>query len=246
MFGDSRTAIISGGMGDIGRAIAKRCAESDIRTCLLYHKTARRDVDIFIKKLSGSGHTAYQCDITDESEVRKTVRLAALDMGRIDVCIHSAVSPLVRKRVSEISAQEFREQLEVTLFGGLYLFQAVIPHMKEKAKGNIIGLTSVAIEPESPLAPMAGYLAAKSALRTLLRELSKELSASGIRVNAVAPAFVPTALHRDLPEQVFRFLSERATQDSPQDVANAVMSLCAPDCTQTGLSFHIDGMGVPL
>ncbi len=241
-----RTVVISGAMGDIGRAIAKMCASHGVQVCLLYHKTSQKSVDTFIKTLHGSGHRAYLCDITNEREVKDVIRHIALEMGRIDICIHAAVSPLVRKHVSEITTQEFRDQLEVTLFGGLYLLQSVIPHMKNSAQGTIIGLTSVAIEPESSASPMAGYLAAKSALRTLLRELAKEVSHAGITVNAVAPAFVPTTLHRDLPEPVFKFLSERVARHTPDDVANVVWSLCAPDFNKTGLSFSLEGNAMPL
>jgi 3-oxoacyl-[acyl-carrier protein] reductase len=238
----SSVIIIAGGMGDIGRATALKLAQDGHKICLLYHHTKRDVVEEFLSSLPGEGHEAFMCDLTDTLDVTRVVEEAAGVMGRIDICVHAAVSPLVRKRASVIEPKEFREQFDVTLFGGVNLFHAVIPYFLKQKSGRIIGLTTSAIESNALAANMAGYICAKHALRGLLRELARELSPAGITVNAVAPGFVPTALHHDLPKQIFDFLKdpERREIVTPEDVANVISFLAGAEASEiSGSSFSV-------
>jgi 3-oxoacyl-[acyl-carrier protein] reductase len=236
-------AIISGGMGGIGRAIATRLAADGFSVALLYNSTDKSDADAFAASLPGTGHIALRCDITKSSEVESAVMLANEAMQDISICIHAAVSPIVRKTASKISPEEFRSQFEVTAFGGFNLFHAVLSRMRERKEGLIIGLTTAALE-ENDGGAMAGYIAAKFALRGMLRELSHELEPQGVRVNAVAPGFVPTRLQSDLPEPVLRFITERAPTQSPEDVAEVVSFLCSDEGSgESGKTFSIQTIG---
>ena len=237
---NTKVAIISGGMGGIGKAIAIKLAKDGFRIFLLYHKSPKNEASSFLHSLSGSGHFGMSCDLTEEKEIRDVVMALEKQMARVDICIHTAVSPLVRKRASDIRSKDFREQFEVTTFGGLNLFQAVIPIMKKQKQGRIIGLTTSAIMSEAPISGMVGYLCAKGALQSLLHDLSLELSFHNIMVNAVAPSFVPTKLHRDLPEKVLSFIVDRTKTNTAEEVAEVVSFLCSEKAdTITGLSYPV-------
>ena len=227
-------------MGDIGKAVATRLAKDGMRIFLLYHKSTKNNVDTFIKSLSGSGHLALPCDLTSEKEVRYIVSKGEKKMGSLNICIHCAVGPIVRKKASDISLKDFREQFEVTTFGGLNLFQAVIPIMKKQKQGRIIALTSSAIRQDAGVSGMSGYASAKQALQAILRDLSLELSPHNIMVNAVAPSFVLTRLHKDLPEQVQTFISERTPSNTKEEVAKTISFLCSEKTNNiTGKSYPV-------
>lgn len=167
--------LISGGMGGIGRAIATRLSREGYRIALFYHNTPKTDADAFLQTLSGTGHCGFVCDITDPSALQSAVVEAHGRMGRLDVCVHAAVSPLIRKRASGIDPQDFKQQFDVTTFGGLCLFQAVTVFFQKQKRGRLIALTTAALDAPAP-SNMAGYVCAKSALRMLMRELAGNLS----------------------------------------------------------------------
>jgi len=221
-----RTAIISGGMGDIGRAIARRLAKDGFRVCVLYHTSSSEEASEFLKTLPGDSHTAFACDITNPEETHAVVDAASADMGGLQVGIHAAVAPLVRARATSIEPGRFKEQFEVTTFGGLNFFQAMVPHLRAQKTGHLVGITTAALDTDRA-SGMAGYVCAKYALRGLLRELQFELGPA-IKVHEVAPGFVPTKLHADLPEAVRAFVLERAPIETADAVADTVCRLVQP------------------
>jgi 3-oxoacyl-[acyl-carrier protein] reductase len=243
-----RAVIISGGMGDIGKAIALKLAKDGFKIFLLYYSSSTNEVNDFLNSLSGNEHLACKCDLTIEEEVKKAVGDAENKMKGIDVCVHAAVSPIVRKRAGIIEIEDFKNQFEVTTFGGLRLFQKIIPVMRRQKEGKIIAITSGALEESNTPSGMAGYVSAKEALQSVLRELSKELLNDNIKVNAVAPGFVPTSLHNDLPKQVLSFIKERAKTVTKEEVASVVSLLCSDKLSSvTGMSYPVkEGVVRPL
>lgn len=236
-------SMISGGMGGIGQAIARQLAKDGHSIALLYHRSPAQEVESFLETLMGTGHVAFACDLTDGQTVARTVASIVEKFGTITNVVHAATSPLVRKHVTRHTLAEFREPFEATVFGAFNLFQAVAPIMKEKKSGAIVGLTTAAIEPNGFAGGMAGYLCAKDALRGLLREFAKELAPWEIRVNAVAPGFVPTALHSDLPERAIELALDKNPMKklvTPEDVANVVAFLCSDRANA------ISGVSIPV
>lgn len=223
---ESKVVVISGGMGDIGMGIATKLSAEGFRIFLIYHSTPKEIVDEFIKSLAGTGHGSVACDITNEKELKKSIEQIEKEAKRIDICIHSAVSPIVRKTAETISLSEFKEQFEVTTFGGLNFFQSVIPFIKKQKESRIIGITSSVLTSDRK-SGMTGYLAAKMALTAVLKDLSFELKDNNITVNAIAPAFVKTKLHNDLPHEVLKFVSERSKVNSVEEVSETIAFLCS-------------------
>lgn len=224
------TVLITGGFGGIGRAICTRLAQDGYRLIILSHTSPTNDKETFVQDLAGKGHLIYTCDLTNSAEVANIFLDIMKTVSTLDVSIHTAVSPLVRKSVLDLSSEEFQRDFAVTVFGEFELMRLVAKQMQIQKHGHIIGMTTSSIEPGSSPSRMGGYLSGKAAMRELLRELAHELAPFGIRVNAVAPGFVPTALHRDLPEKVTEFTQQknpfkRLTQ--PEDIAQVVSFLCS-------------------
>ncbi len=238
----AEVAVISGGSGMIGSAIARRLAQDGFLVAVLYHDTTEEEITKMMEPL-GSGHRAFACDLTDANAVRVVIEKIRSEMGVIGACVHAAGSAITRKNITDVDERALRADFEVTFFGGFHLFKAVAPVMKEARQGTMIGITSAAIEPNAASGRMAGYIPAKYALRGMLRELAREMASSGVTVHAVAPGFIPGGLNADLPERVAEFAREKSPLGrltTPEDVAEVVSFLCSPGARSlTGLSLPV-------
>jgi len=233
--------IISGGFGGVGQAIGKKLAEDGFDVVALYHATPKEDAEKMVRAFGGAGagnHKAVRCDIRDERAVDAVFnKIANVSGGGIESCIHTAVNPVIRKNILEMTREELDGQLAVSFFGGFYFLKAAAEGMKNGGTGGtLIGILSRVVEPDIRYAKMAGVTIGKYALRGLLKELHGELSAATspgprITVNAITPDFMDTPLNADLPPPVRKFIAERAATGnikSPEDVARAVSFLCSP------------------
>lgn len=238
---ERKTAVISGGMGAVGQAVAQALAAQGHRVALLYRSNLPEEVVAFLAALSEDDHRAMCCDITQEAEVRTAVDAVWEAFGRIDVCVHAAADPIARGKVENLSSETFRSQFEANLFGGFNLFKHVFPIMKERG-GLMVGITSAVLETGGGAMP--GYTAAKAALRALLRDLAKEGAPVGIRVNAIAPDLMRTKLTADLPPRLFEFQSERDPRGritEPRDVAEKLLFLLSPKgASLSGMSLRAE------
>lgn len=226
-----KTVIISGGMGGVGQAIAKRLAPQ-YQVALLYHRTSAAEAEAFVKTLSGEGHRAYQCDLTEESHIETVIPQITSDHPDVFGCVHTATGPLVRKKLSELSTKEFQDHFAVDVIGGFSLMRACAKLLMEKKDGVIIAITSTFAEMNQKPPRLGAYVPGKFALRGVLREFATELAPYHVRVNAVSPNVMQTNLSADLPERVFEFAKEKNPMHAlltPDDVAGVVAFLCSDD-----------------
>jgi len=212
------TAVISGGMGGTGKALARTLAGLGYRVVLLYKTTPQKEAAAFVAALPGDGHAALRCDIADAPALAGALK----DVHEVAVLVHAAVDPIVRKTLPAMSAREFRAQFEAGVFGGFNLLSLVAPRMQKD--GLMVGITSDALEEKSDGGTMPGYLAAKFALRGLLREAAKEFKS--VRVVALAPGLMQTKLTADVPQRLFEWMKE--TMNTPEDVAAKIAFLLSP------------------
>jgi NAD(P)-dependent dehydrogenase (short-subunit alcohol dehydrogenase family) len=182
----------------------------------------------------------YQCDITSESDVDRTIAEIAEKFGRINACIHTAAAPMARKELAKLTAEDFDVEMCTSLYGAVTLARAALKHMR--AGSVFIGITTSAIESDPPSTKNGAYIAAKCALRGYLRTLAQELRTEGIRVNAVAPGFMPDGLNKDLPRPVAELIAKKTDPHNAMlsGTAEAVLKLCIePEAFPSGTSIRI-------
>ncbi|GEM_PF-1219020 len=240
---DRPCALIAGGMGDIGRAIAERLARDGLRICLLVHSTPDDVVEAFLSSVEGAGHTWARCDLSIPTQIPAVVQ-KLVGNSPLMACIQAASPAIHRSALRDETYAELMRQFNVHVHGSLILFQQAAQRMRDRG-GRLVGITSAALDPCLRAKRMGGYLVAKAAFVGILRELAKELAADGITVNAVAPGYVATNLNRDLPERLADFVKESNPMKlsiKPQDVAGAVSFLCSVDARAiTGVTIPVNG-----
>ena len=223
-----RTVIISGGCGGVGRAVGHALATEGWDVVALYCLTPAQEAEAIVKSFPAGSHEAILCDIRDAAATAKTIEAVASARGIIGACVHTAVDPIIRKNMLELTEAEFQSQLGAAVFGGFNFLTVVAKKMKAAGGGTIVGVLSQYVEVNVPHSRLAAYVTAKYALRGVLKELALELASHHITVNAIAPDFLDTKLNADLPEVVRTFVKEKmAVGDirTPEDVARAIAFL---------------------
>ena len=186
---DGRVAIITGAARGLGRATAKRLYERGASIALNV-RDAERAHDV--ARSLGDRALAVPGDITAPGVPEEIVRRTLERFGRVDILINNAA--LARStRFPDLTADEFREALEVNLTAPFLLTQAVLPAMQAQHYGRVINISSSAGRMVSTLGG-AHYTASKAGLLGLTRAAAKELGRFGITVNAVCPGMIDTEL----------------------------------------------------
>ncbi|MBI2835642.1 MAG: SDR family oxidoreductase [Acidobacteria bacterium] len=230
-----RTAWVTGGASGIGAAIVSRCAMAGARVVSL---------DIAYPREAGDADRMIRqwVNLQDPSAI-ETVTSDLLRRGYApDILVNCA--GIARDGVVwKLTDEAWDEVLAVNLNAAFRLVRACVPSMKQARDGIIVNIAS--INGIRGKVGQANYSASKGGLIALGKTLARELGASGIRVNTIAPGMIETPLTASLPERV-RAAARAETLlgriGVPDDVANAVLFLASPLARHiTGQTLIVDG-----
>jgi len=215
-----RVAIVTGAACGLGRAIALALAEEGVRLALIdVNEKALEETATEI----GDRGIPLCADVSEQSSVRDAVARTSEEYGRIDILVNNAGIASVT-RVPDITQDEWDRVLAVNLRSVLLLSQAVFPIMRGQGAGAIVSMTSMAAK-SGGLKIGPAYTASKAGIIGLTLSLARTGAPHGIRVNAVAPAFVESGIM--LPEKRDEYipLIPLGRMGTPADVAAAVLYL---------------------
>ena len=246
---EGKKAFVTGGKRRIGRGIALALAEAGCDVGI-NDLTLDQDGEETLRLIRAYGREAefFEGDISDASQVVRMFVLYLQRFGRIDILINNAgmfsVVPMSRVGFEEISRDEWTKMMDVNVAGTWLACKAVVPEMRKNGYGKIINISSGTIFGGN--ANRAHYVASKSGVVGLTRNLARELGEFGICVNTVSPG---STLTEDLPEGSDLATRERAVAaraikriQVPQDLVGAIMFLASPDSDfMTGQFMSVDG-----
>lgn len=190
----AQTTIITGAASGIGLAIARRLAREG-HALVLVDRSAEALEGVRADLEGAAGILSCPGDVTREADVDATVARAIETFGAIDGVVTSAGIVQATKGF-DVTAQAFRDHLEINVTGSWLYAQAAARHMAEKGRGAIVMIGSVYGEGGAPM--RTAYCASKGAVHNMVRSLAVEWGPLGIRVNAVAPTGVRTPMVQDL------------------------------------------------
>jgi NAD(P)-dependent dehydrogenase (short-subunit alcohol dehydrogenase family) len=238
---EGRVAIVTGAARGLGRAAAARLYERGASVVVNVRDQARTSA---AADALGGRALGIAGDITTPEFPEALARGTLERFGRIDILINNAA--LARAtRFPNLTADEFREALEVNVTAPFLLTQAVVPSMRQQHYGRIINISSSAGRMVSTLGG-AHYTASKAGLLGLTRAAAKELGPFGITVNAICPGMIDTELTR---ENASNDLLERLAGSFPirrlgtaREVADLICFIASDAAGYiTGASLDING-----
>src|SRR3712207_1373311 len=188
---EGRVALITGGDSGIGKAVAIAFARegADVLVSYLYEHEDAQDTVRLVEEAGRRG-IAMAGDIGDERHCQALVERATQQLGRLDILVNNAAYQMTHDSVTEHPSEEIEQIFRTNILAMFWLTKAAVPHFKPGA--TIINTASVqAYQPSPELLP---YATTKGAIVAFTKGLAQELTAQGIRVNAVAPGPVWTPL----------------------------------------------------
>jgi 3-oxoacyl-[acyl-carrier protein] reductase len=238
-----KIALVTGGSRGIGLAVVKRLAAEGAEVVLV-DLVIQEAAQALVAELVGQGRAvrAVQADVRDGARAQQIVEEIVEQRGRIDVLVNSA--GIVRDGLmGAMTPDQWRDVLEVNLFGTYNYCRAAAQHLSYQRKGSVVNVSSTAAA--FPSRGQVNYAASKGGVEGLTRAMAKEFAPRGVRVNAVAPGLIDT----DLSKAVRGLIGDRVKDiipmkrvGSPEEVANAIVFLASDEAAYvTGQVLRVDG-----
>ncbi len=213
-----RTALVTGASRGIGLAVARRFVERGMQVAMI-----ARDIGILrgVAQPLGASALPIPCDVGDASALAVAVARVHSELGDApDVLVNSAGAfKLAAADVTE--PDDFVDTIDVNLVAPFRLVRAFLPRMRERRRGHIVSIGSIADHVAFP--ENGAYAASKFGLRGLHGVLRSELVNSGVRTTLISPGPVNTSLWDEVNPDERPGFSPRSAMLAPDDVASAVV-----------------------
>lgn len=240
-----KTAIVTGGARDIGRAVSVKLAAAGVKVCINYfHDEASARETLELIKSKGGAAILVQGDMTKAADVQKMVNACLQQFGdTIDIVVNVAGGLLARKPLAELEESFWDDVINLNLKSAYLVTRQAVPHMPKG--GAIVNFSSQAARDGGGFGALA-YATAKGGVLTLTRGLAKELGPKGIRVNCVSPGMINTTFHNTFTKPEVRTNVAAATplrrEGEAGEVADLVVYLASDAASFiNGESVEING-----
>jgi 3-oxoacyl-[acyl-carrier protein] reductase len=236
-------ALVTGASRGIGAACARALAAAGFDVAVGYASDADgAAATVAGVEAAGRRAVAHAADVADEGQAAAMVEAVEEALGPLDALVLNA--GITRDGLAvRMSADDWSAVIDTNLSGAFYTARPALRGMLRRRSGSIVAVSSIVGLTGN--AGQANYAAAKAGLIGLVRALAREAGGRGVRVNAVAPGYIATAMTASLSDdQRVGILAATplGRLGTPEDVAGAVAFLCSPDAAFiTGAVLSVDG-----
>jgi short-subunit dehydrogenase len=221
-----KVVLITGASAGIGLATARRLAAAGAKVALAARSTDK--LTQLAEELQREGHAALvvPTDMRSQAAVAQLVETTFQHYGQIDVLINNA-GQAIAGTVAEVDIDQYRQVIELNMFGPVYAIQASVPKMRQNGGGIIINVSSMVSKMHIP--GLGGYASTKAALNMLSDTARGELAPDNIRVITMYPRMTATDFgrnslgNRQMRQQQRGNAAPNMVIDSAEDVAEKIL-----------------------
>jgi NAD(P)-dependent dehydrogenase (short-subunit alcohol dehydrogenase family) len=238
-----KVALVTGAFGGLGRHFATTLANAGAAVALAGRRVeegARLAAELRARDRVAA---VVRLDVQDPATVARAFADAASELGPVGIVVNNAGVALTRPALEQAD-DEWRGVIEVNLTGAWRVAQAAARHMREHGGGSIVNIASILGLRVAAQVP--AYCASKAGLIHLTKALALELARDGVRVNALAPGYIETALNRGFfASEAGQALVKRIPQrrlGQPSELDGPLLLLCSDaSAYMTGAVLAVDG-----
>jgi 3-oxoacyl-[acyl-carrier protein] reductase len=227
-----RTALITGGAGDIGGAVARRIMAGGGRVATLDLRPAELE-----------GVLAITGDVSRSEDVERAVERVEAELGPLDIAVCAAGVSGDSLRTTDVGDDEWHRVFAINSDGVFFANRAAARAMIPRGYGRIVNVASIAGKEGNPMA--AAYSASKAAVIAMTKAIGKDLAETGVLVNCVAPAVIQTRMLGDISDEHIAYMVERIPMKRvgrPEEVGALIAFLASEECSfSTGATFDLSG-----
>lgn len=237
-----KVALVTGASRGIGRAIAETFAREGAKVVICGRKLDALET---VARAIGPAAVPIVCHVGRSDQIKSMVDEVTRELGRIDILVNNAATNVAQAPCLKIDEAMFDKMIEINLKSAFRLTQLVAPGMCERSSGSIINISSISgVRPQ-----FEGllYSVTKAALIMMTQSYALELGPKGVRVNAIAPGLIQTALSAYYWEDEAR-REERTEQQAirhlgqPSEIAEVALLLASDRSSfMTGQTLIVDG-----
>jgi 3-oxoacyl-[acyl-carrier protein] reductase len=223
------TALVTGASSGIGAATAVALAQHGAYV-IVHFNSQRPEAEAVLNKIHavGADGEIVQADLSTTEGSRILAEFAR--KRSVDILVNNAGSLIARTRVLDFTEDLWERVMMLNLTSAFFLSQAVLHGMVERKRGYIVNISSVAARFGGGLGALA-YSAAKAAVSTMTKGLTKEFAPLGIRVNCVSPGTIDTGYHKAFSSaeglEGVRAATPLGRLGTAEEIADAVVFLCS-------------------
>lgn len=236
-----QTAVITGGADGLGFALAQKLASRGVTVVVLDINPAKLSA---AQAVLGDRSLCLRVDATNQDDVQAAAQRIVEHTGRIDILVNCAgITGKTNIKSLDVDIEDFERVFAVNVRGSLLTFQAFVPHMLKRDYGRVLHIASIAGKEGN--AGMLAYSASKAAVIGMTKVQGKEYADTGLRVNALAPAVIKTAIHDQMSAEQIKYMTDKIPVQrcgTMAEFANMAEFIVSPENTfTTGFCFDLSG-----